>query len=140
MSQFGHIDLRISDLAAALSFYDQLLPAVGFTERYQGEEWKVWATTEPPPSTPYFAITEEPGHVANSTRIAFWVPSEADVDRVTELARSAGAADVSGRSRCPIARATTRRSSRIHPGTGLRCTSVRSSAPGWRSHLRVFFV
>ncbi|MFL5928778.1 MAG: VOC family protein [Gaiellaceae bacterium] len=101
MSQFGHVDLRVSDLAAALGFYDQLLPALGFTERYHGEEWKVWATTEPLPSTGYFAVTEERGHVPNGNRIAFWVPSERDVDRVTEIARTARAADVSGPKRMP---------------------------------------
>ena len=95
MSGFGHIDLRVSDMAAALSFYEQLLPALGFTERYHGDAWKVWATTELPPSTAYFAITEEQGHVANANRIAFWVGSAADVDRVTDLARSAGAGEVS---------------------------------------------
>jgi catechol 2,3-dioxygenase-like lactoylglutathione lyase family enzyme len=96
VSQFGHIDLRVADIAAALSFYDRLLPALGFTERYHGEAWKVWATTEPLPSTAYFAITEESGHVANSNRIAFWVSSEAEVDRVAEIARGAKAKDVSG--------------------------------------------
>ena len=96
MSQFGHIDLRVSDMAAALDLYDQLLPALGFTERWDGETWTQWATTEPRPSTAHFAITEEPSHIANSNRIAFWVPSEAEVDRVTEIARDAGATDVSG--------------------------------------------
>jgi catechol 2,3-dioxygenase-like lactoylglutathione lyase family enzyme len=76
--------------------YDRLLPALGFTEGFHGETWKVWATTEPLPSTAYFGITEEPGHVANGNRIAFWVSSAGEVDRVTEVARSAGAADVSG--------------------------------------------
>lgn len=56
----------------------------------------MWATTEPLPSTAYFGVTEEPGHVANSNRIAFWVASAAEVDRVTEIARSAGAVDLSG--------------------------------------------
>ena len=70
MSQFGHIDLRVSDIAAALNFYDQLLPHLGFTERYQGEDWKVWATTESLPSTAYFAITEERDHIPNSNRAA----------------------------------------------------------------------
>jgi catechol 2,3-dioxygenase-like lactoylglutathione lyase family enzyme len=96
VNPFGHIDLRVSDLTAALGFYDRLLPALGFTERYHGEEWKVWATTEPLPSTAYFAITEERGHVGNGNRIALWVSSDAEVDRVTEIARSGGATDVSG--------------------------------------------
>lgn len=96
MSLFGHIDLRVSEIGAAVAFYDQLLPALGFTERHHGEQWKTWATTEPPPSTQYFAITEEPGHRANSNRIAFSVSSAAEVDRVTEIARRVGAADLSG--------------------------------------------
>jgi catechol 2,3-dioxygenase-like lactoylglutathione lyase family enzyme len=101
VSGFGHIDLRVSDLDAAFSFYDQLLPALGFTERYHGEQWKVWATTEPLPSTAYFAVTEEREHVANSNRIAFWVSSEAEVVRVTEIALDAGAVDVSGPKQMP---------------------------------------
>jgi catechol 2,3-dioxygenase-like lactoylglutathione lyase family enzyme len=54
MNRFGHIDLRVADLAAAESFYEQLLPALCFTERYHGKDWKVWATTDPLPSTAYF--------------------------------------------------------------------------------------
>jgi catechol 2,3-dioxygenase-like lactoylglutathione lyase family enzyme len=61
----------------------------------------VWATTEPLPSRAYFGITEESGHVANGNRIAFWVASEAEVERVTEIARGAGAADVSGPKSMP---------------------------------------
>lgn len=101
MSQFGHIDLRVSNMAGALSFYGRLLPELGFTERWDGETWTEWATTEPPPSEAHFAITEEPGHVANGNRIAFWVSSEAEVDRVTGIARGAGATDVSGPKSMP---------------------------------------
>lgn len=96
MNPFGHVDLRVSDIRAALAFYDELLPSLGFTERYHGEEWKVWATTEPLPATAYFAIVEERRHAANSNRIAFWLASAADVDHVTEIARGAGAGDLSG--------------------------------------------
>ena len=96
MNPFGHIDLRVSDLEAALPFYEELLPALGFTERYHGEAWKVWATTDPPPATAYFAITEAATHVANENRIAFSVESPGDVDRLANVAGRAGAADVSG--------------------------------------------
>jgi catechol 2,3-dioxygenase-like lactoylglutathione lyase family enzyme len=96
VNPFGHIDLRVSDMDAALPFYEKLLPALGFTENYHGEAWKVWATTDPLPSTAYFGITEEPAHVANDNRIAFWVDASAEVDRVAELARRAGAKDLSG--------------------------------------------
>src|SRR5882672_7604464 len=54
---FGHIDLRVSALAEAQAFYDALLPALGFSERYHGELWKVWATPDPPPGAVYFAVT-----------------------------------------------------------------------------------
>ena len=69
--------------------------------RYHGAEWKVWATTEPLPTTAYFAITEDRSHAANSNRIAFWVASDAEVDRITEIALSAGAADLSGPKQMP---------------------------------------
>ena len=35
---FGHVDLRVEDIEAALSFYEALLPALGFTERYHGRD------------------------------------------------------------------------------------------------------
>ena len=96
MNRFGHIDLRVSDIDAAADFYEALLPALGFTERYHGGAWKVWATTDPLPGTAYFGITEERTHVANDNRIAFWVESPAEVDRVAKVARRAGATELSG--------------------------------------------
>jgi catechol 2,3-dioxygenase-like lactoylglutathione lyase family enzyme len=96
VNRFGHVDLRVSDLDAAAAFYEALLPELGFTERYPGETWKVWATTDPPPSTAYFAVTEAPAHVVNGNRVAFWVDSAAEVDRLAEVASRAGARDVSG--------------------------------------------
>ncbi len=96
MNPFGHMDLRVPDLDAALRFYDALLPALGLTERYHGEAWKVWATTEPLPGTAYFAITESREHVPNENRIAFWAPSPADVDAVAAVVHRAGGRDVSG--------------------------------------------
>jgi catechol 2,3-dioxygenase-like lactoylglutathione lyase family enzyme len=95
------MDLRVADLAAAEPFYDALLPALGFTERYHGEAWKVWATTEPLPGTAYFGITESLGHLANENRIAFWVASREDVERVAAVARDAGALELSGPKEMP---------------------------------------
>jgi catechol 2,3-dioxygenase-like lactoylglutathione lyase family enzyme len=96
LNRFGHIDLRVSDIDAAVGFYEALLPALGFTEKYHSEAWKSWATTDPLPLTEYFAITEEQAHVANDNRIAFCVESPAEVDRLAEVARQAGAAELSG--------------------------------------------
>ena len=84
MNRFGHIDLRVADLASALRFYEELMPALGFTERYHGEAWKVWASTDPLPGTAYFGITEE-------------------VDRVAAVARRAGASDLGGPKPMPYA-------------------------------------
>ncbi len=78
VNPFGHIDLRVSDIDAALEFYEALLPALGFTARYHGEAWKVWATTDALPSAAYFGITEEREHIANGNRIAFWVGSSTE--------------------------------------------------------------
>ena len=96
MGRFGHMDIRVADLAAAQPFYEALLPALGFTERYHGDAWKVWATTDPAPDAAYVGITESAGHVANENRIAFSVASAEEVDRVTDVARAAGALEPSG--------------------------------------------
>jgi catechol 2,3-dioxygenase-like lactoylglutathione lyase family enzyme len=96
VNPFGHIDLRVAGLEPAFRFYEALLPALGFTQRYHGEEWKVWTTTDPLPATAYFGITESPGHAANENRIAFSVTSPEEVDRLAAVAREAGATELSG--------------------------------------------
>jgi catechol 2,3-dioxygenase-like lactoylglutathione lyase family enzyme len=98
---YGHVDLRVSSMVDALPFYEALLPAIGFTERYHGERWKVFATDEPLPSTAYFAVTESPGHVPNENRIAFWVSSPTEVDRLAAVAEGAGARELSGPQKMP---------------------------------------
>ena len=101
VNPFGHLDLRVADMADALPFYGALLPALGFVDEYHDEVWKVWAVPGTLPAAPYFAVTEEPGHVANGTRVALWVASPADVDRVAAVAREAGADIESGPRPCP---------------------------------------
>ena len=77
------------------------MPALGFTARFHSEEWKVWARTDAAlPATQYFGFTESPGHIANENRIAFWVESREEVDRVAAVAAAAGAA-VSGPKEMP---------------------------------------
>lgn len=102
MNPFGHIDLRVRDLAAAQAFYEALLPALGFTRRFHSDKWKVWAANDPPvPWTPYFGFTESAEHTPNENRIAFAVGSRADVERVAEIVRAAGALDLTGPKEMP---------------------------------------
>ena len=101
MNPFGHIDLRVRDLAVAQAFYEQLLPALGYTERYHGDAWKVWATTDDLPWTAYFGVTESAEHLANENRIAFAVGSNADVEGIAEVARDAGALELTGPKEMP---------------------------------------
>ena len=101
MNPFGHIDLRVAAMALAEPFYAALLPELGFTRTFPGETWKVWATEGDLPATAYFAVIEEAGHTPNANRIAFWVPSPADVDRVGDVVRAAGGRIESGPRACP---------------------------------------
>jgi hypothetical protein len=51
-------------MAEALPFYEALMPELGFTERYHGPAWKVWASTEPPlPATGYFGLNPPDRHL-----------------------------------------------------------------------------
>ena len=96
MNRFGHIDLRVHDIVAAQEFYEALLPALGFTERYHGERWKVWGGTDS-----YFGVTESTEHRANENRIAFAVESNAEVERLAEIVRAAGALELTGPKKMP---------------------------------------
>ena len=100
-SPFGHVDLRVPSLAEALPFYEELLPALGFGNRYHGAEWKVFATDGELPAGAYFALTEAPGHVPNENRIAFWARDRTAVDRVAAIVERAGGRDVSGPKEMP---------------------------------------
>jgi catechol 2,3-dioxygenase-like lactoylglutathione lyase family enzyme len=98
MSQnpFSHIDLRVRNLAEATEFYRALLPLVGFTQWWGKEEWRGSSALGAFPSKPFFGFTEDPNHHPNATRIAFWVNSPSEVDRVAGIIRRAGARNVEG--------------------------------------------
>ena len=101
MNRFSHIDLRVADMDEALPFYAALLPALGFVHESHGGAWKVWDSEGTLPSAAYFAVTEDPDHVPNGTRIAFWAESREEVDRVAAVACQAGAQVESGPRECP---------------------------------------
>lgn len=93
MNRFGHVDLRVPDLAAAAAFYDALMPALGYTATYHSPEWRGYATTDALPAAAYLAVTEAKDHVPNANRLAFWAADDAEVDRLAAIARAAGARD-----------------------------------------------
>jgi catechol 2,3-dioxygenase-like lactoylglutathione lyase family enzyme len=89
-------------MGEAIHFFAALLPELGYTARYDGAEWKVFATeVDPLPETAYFGIVESATHVANENRIAFWVADRAAVDRIAEIVVAAGGGEVSGPKEMP---------------------------------------
>ncbi len=92
---YDHIDLRVSRLADVTPFYEALLPHLGFTRRVPVEGWLQFEAGDQE-NGPFFGVTESPGHVANENRIAFRAESSAEVDRLAEVARRAGARNIEG--------------------------------------------
>jgi catechol 2,3-dioxygenase-like lactoylglutathione lyase family enzyme len=94
---FDHIDLRVADLGAARPMYDALLPALGLTEIVDSSEAReYYEPAQPGEARRFFGLTAESGHRGNATRICFAAASPGDVDRLSEIARSAGAHAMEG--------------------------------------------
>jgi catechol 2,3-dioxygenase-like lactoylglutathione lyase family enzyme len=93
---FGHVDMRVTSMKDAEPFYAVFLGELGFTQAYPGEEWMVWAAEGELPSAAYVAITEDPTHVPNANRIAFWAADREKVDRVATMVQALGATITSG--------------------------------------------
>lgn len=88
---YDHVDLRVGDLAQARLLYDPLLSAMGYDD-IQGDATAVgYYRHDADERTPYLWITEGREYRANTTRIAFAASSAAEVDRLAETARAAGA-------------------------------------------------
>ena len=77
-------------------FYQTILPALGFTRNDSNERWLEFEYAEADQVTDYFAVTESPEHQPNENRIAFWADSPIEVDRLAEIARSAGGQNMEG--------------------------------------------
>ena len=93
---FDHVDLRVTSFAATRAFYEVLLPALGFTRADSDDRWIQYEAADEGGVTSFFGVTEDPAHVPNATRIAFWAPSRADVDRLASRVRELGARNVEG--------------------------------------------
>ena len=96
---FDHIDLRVKDRTRAQRFYEQVLPAIGFTrEKGDAECVAFYAPGQGKP--PFFCFTEDANHRPNGTRISFWADTEEEVDRVAEVVRKAGGLVLEGPEVC----------------------------------------
>jgi predicted enzyme related to lactoylglutathione lyase len=95
MRRFDHIDLRVPRLADVTTFYEMLLPALGFTRPAGIEGWVTFEATDGA-AAEFFGVTESPGHVPNENRIAFWAEDRAAVDRIAEVAARGGARNIEG--------------------------------------------
>ena len=105
---FDHIDCRVRSLAAVESFYDQILPEIGLTDKRHafvdadgewhsaGDRYNVAEYYQPktvPKPRHFIGIIEDPEHNRNQTRIAFRVP-RAKLDSLQTLLERAGARNV----------------------------------------------
>ena len=93
---FDHIDLRVTDLEAANAFYSVLLPALGFPTRRVGEDWIGYDSSRGHPKPEFVSLIEDPEHVPNQTRIAFWCDTREEVDQVAAVLPRATALNVEG--------------------------------------------
>jgi len=93
--RFDHIDLRVPNLCEAAPFYEALLPALGFTRKVKVEGWLQFEAADAEIAE-FFGITESGNHLPNENRIAFWAEGIDEVNRLAEVARSAGARKIQG--------------------------------------------
>jgi catechol 2,3-dioxygenase-like lactoylglutathione lyase family enzyme len=98
---FDHVDLRVRNLAEAKAFYSVFLPAIGFPDFGETSIGIAYDARGEHPKPEFIGLIEDPAHVPNATRLAFWADSKAEVDRVAEVVRSAGARNTEGPIFCP---------------------------------------
>lgn len=92
-ARFDHIDLRVPDLAAVITFYRGLLPALGFIREVKIEDWFQLETED---GSEFFGITKDPGYRCNATRIAFRAASDSEVDTLAQRLHEIGARNIEG--------------------------------------------
>ena len=94
---YDHIDLRVPSLAEARTFYESLLPALGFIRKTEIPGWLQYEAEAPDGgAAAFFGVTESTGHVPNASRIAFWVENTSELDRLTYIVACAGARNLEG--------------------------------------------
>ena len=100
MRLFDHIDLRVRDLAEADPFYAKILPALDFPARIPEKDCISYDAVSDHPKPECINLTEDPDHVPNQTRIAFWRDTREDVASFATILRAAGARNIEGPELC----------------------------------------
>ena len=98
---FDHIDLRVVDVARCRPFYDALLKEYGFRGKAQPDGSQLYYRLEDRRVREVIVVNGEPDHVPNATRVAFFAPTRADVDRIGAVAQAAGARAYEPPAPCP---------------------------------------
>jgi hypothetical protein len=115
-----HIDLRVKNLEAADAFYRKILPALGFPKRNIEKTGVSFDSAREHIKPEFISLIEDPDHVPNKTRIAFWCDSQAGVDDFVRTLKDTPAKNVEGPMFCPEYSPTyyARCFSRTHAGIG----------------------
>jgi catechol 2,3-dioxygenase-like lactoylglutathione lyase family enzyme len=88
---FDHVDMRVSEFAKVRRLYDALLPAMGYGRISEDAETISYYHPGDNRAEAFFGIDADPNHRPNASRIALRAGSREEVDRLAEIARSAGA-------------------------------------------------
>jgi hypothetical protein len=89
---YDHIDLCVSNLGEIRLLYDALLPAMGFSEIVADPDSVCYYRPGGDRSNPFLGLVLDPLHRPNGTRVALRALDRLEVDRLAEIARSAGVA------------------------------------------------
>ena len=93
---FDHIDLRVTNLEAADAFYGVLLPAIGFPARRVEADSIAYDSSRGHSKPEFVSLIEDPEHLPNKTRIAFWCDTREEVDQVAAVLPRATVLNVEG--------------------------------------------
>jgi catechol 2,3-dioxygenase-like lactoylglutathione lyase family enzyme len=97
---FDHIDLRVKDMAVARKFYEKILPQLGFVHEKPGRFFHTFFSAGGDKPSEFFGLSPDKNHKPNRTRIAFWVDTREEVDRIAKLVREAGGRKPEGPEVC----------------------------------------
>jgi catechol-2,3-dioxygenase len=88
---FDHVDMRVRDLARVRPLYDAVLRAMGYTQVNADEESAGYHRPGETGAEPFLWLVGDGDHRPSETRIALSAQTRAELDRLAQIARQAGA-------------------------------------------------